>query len=99
LLGIDHPDYLAERLTPRQLADWADVYAADPWGEQRADMRMARTVWAIFQSPRKQRINERDYLFTFSAAEAAPQTPEEYQSDYRAKAHRMYALQNQRFKR
>jgi hypothetical protein len=29
-----------------ELAEWRAFYAVDPWGEQRADMRMSQIMWA-----------------------------------------------------
>ena len=37
-------------------------YALDPWGEQRADMRMARMVWAVLQPHTKANIDPQDFL-------------------------------------
>jgi hypothetical protein len=80
-------------LTPRQFGDWANFYSHEPFGEERADMRMARIVWATLQTNRKQRLNERDYIFRFTNVQK-PATVAEYQE----KARRMYAIQNAKFK-
>lgn len=36
-------------------------YCLDPWGDQREDMRMAQTMWAIIQPQTKQRVDPNDY--------------------------------------
>lgn len=64
-------------LSPRQVSEWKEFYAVEPWGEERADMRMARQVWATLQvASGKKRLDERDYMLTFEAK--APPTQEEY---------------------
>lgn len=36
-------------------------YSIDPWGDQRADMRMAQTMWAVLQPRSKQQLDPNDY--------------------------------------
>lgn len=85
ILGILHPDHLFERLTHRQYIDWQLAYELEPWGEFRADLRMARTAWAIRGGP-----DESKYLFHWKHRQSpAPQTAD----DYRIKAMRVYANQ------
>jgi hypothetical protein len=57
---------LTDRLTARQLADWMAYRAVEPWGDEAANHRMARIVWAILQKGNKRRVNERDYLLAFA---------------------------------
>ena len=44
-----------------ELREWAAFYSIDPWGEQRADLRMARTVWATIQVNSKAAIDPNDF--------------------------------------
>lgn len=53
LLGVGgpdsiHPDYLNERLTFEQLADWLAFYRIRPFGTKRDDLRQAlATFWSV----------------------------------------------------
>lgn len=49
------------RITAEEYRQWMAFYALDPWGDQRADMRMAQTVWAILQPQSKSQIDANDY--------------------------------------
>lgn len=40
-------DGLLAELSARQFAEWADYFAQDPWGEQRADLRSAIVAMTI----------------------------------------------------
>jgi hypothetical protein len=39
-LGVSHPDTLLRELTAKQLAEWMAFYGIDPFGDQRADLRI-----------------------------------------------------------
>lgn len=71
-------------LSHRQLEEWAAYYAVEPFGEDRADLRMARQVWATLQPHSKRQLAESDFVFQFGPTD--PPTPEEY----KAKAMRAY---------
>lgn len=50
------PRELVRRLTARELVEYEELYALDPWGEDRADLRMgilAATLVNINRDPRK----------------------------------------------
>ena len=49
---------LEATLSAAELREWAAFYSIDPWGEQRADLRMARIAWAVLQVNSKQPIDE-----------------------------------------
>lgn len=44
------------------MQEWAAFYSLDPWGDQRADMRMAQTIWAILQPQSKAKVDPNDFL-------------------------------------
>ena len=46
-LGVLHPDRLLEELDAVQIAEWMAYFAAEPWGEERADLRMAQLCQLI----------------------------------------------------
>jgi len=64
-LGVSHPDLLDDLLSDRQISDWTAYYQLEPWGEDRADLRMARQIWAILQPQSKKTLDETDFLFEF----------------------------------
>jgi hypothetical protein len=76
---------LAE-LSFREFEDWIAAYDADPWGEERADMRMARLVWATLQPYSKRKLNENKYRFSFSPKQRP--TP----AEYKQKSMRAYTM-------
>lgn len=48
LLGVWHPDHLADHLTAAQWCGWEQYYEQDPWGEDRQDLRAAaNTLFAL----------------------------------------------------
>ena len=49
---------LEASLSAAELREWIAFYRIDPWGEQRADLRMARIVWAVLQVNSKQPVSE-----------------------------------------
>jgi hypothetical protein len=53
-----------------------DFYALDPWGEQRADLRMAQTVWAILQPQTKTKLDPADYRLFPDEAHDLPEDVE-----------------------
>jgi hypothetical protein len=69
---------LLDKLTPQQFQDWLDFYSLEPWGDERADLRMARIVWATLQKGNPKKVNERDYLFRFDHVSTRAASPEEY---------------------
>jgi len=40
-MGEADPDALLTRMTSSQLTEWQALFAEDPWGEERADLRAA----------------------------------------------------------
>ena len=49
---------LEASLSAAELREWIAFYNIDPWGEQRADLRMARIAWAVLQANSRQPISE-----------------------------------------
>lgn len=47
-------------------------WSIDPWGEQRADMRAARLVWATLAPHSKSAVDENDYLLFPDEANELP---------------------------
>lgn len=56
---------LAE-MPARWFQDWADVYAIDPWGDERDDLRMQRLAWATFQPHSRKRLSESMFALKFT---------------------------------
>ena len=77
-MGYPHPDFLFAQLSHSQFLDWKALYGMEPWGEHRDDLRMARIVWAVFQSQSKRELDESKYRFEWKYANPAPKTAEEY---------------------
>jgi len=63
-------------LTPEQFEGWKLYAQIDPFGEARADMRMARQCFWTHNRPQK-RLDEAAYMLEFAAAKI-PETPEHY---------------------
>lgn len=82
-LGYAHPDFLLADLTYRQFRDWVILHRLEPFGELRADLRMARIAARVGLRPE----DESKLLFRWKYRDAAPATPE----DYRLKAMRAWA--------
>ncbi|HEV7299207.1 MAG TPA: hypothetical protein VGN72_07570 [Tepidisphaeraceae bacterium] len=70
--------------------DWMTAFAVAPWGDERADLRMARLCRTILMPHSKRRHSESDFLFEF--IEPEPLSPEKYKE--KAMAH--YAVIAQR---
>jgi hypothetical protein len=51
-----------ERLTPDELAGWIALYAIDPWGEVRADIREAVIGSALLQPWARQSVKPADLI-------------------------------------
>jgi hypothetical protein len=82
-----HPDILLAKLSHRQFNEWIRYFELEPWGEERADLRMARQVWAQLQPHSKKKLKEHDYMFQFDQRrKEKPKTPQDYQN----KARRAY---------
>lgn len=63
---------LEHRLTAAEYAEWLAFYALDPWGEQRADMRMTQAVAASIAPHSKSKIDPNDYMLFPDAAHDLP---------------------------
>jgi hypothetical protein len=88
-----HPNQMMAEMPESEFRDWMADYEREPWGEERADMRMARQTWATFQVKSKKKLKEPDFMFKFRNNQKPP-TPEEY----RMKAMRAYAANGGRIK-
>ncbi len=83
LVGCPHPDYLLTQLTSRQVSEWVEYFNLEPFGEDRADWRIAQ-LCALFANANRDRektraFEVRDFMLR-EQAEAGPkreQTPEE----------------------
>ena len=47
-------------------------YGLDPWGDQRADMRMARLAWAMLAPHTKTPVDQNDFLLFPDEAHELP---------------------------
>lgn len=83
-LGVMHPDYLEAVLTQRQLDDWFDYAAIEPFGSPVDDQRTGLLVHAIWQSQSNKRVDLQRCIPQWGEPE--PLTPEQY----KAKAMRAY---------
>jgi hypothetical protein len=81
-LGIPHPDHLQAILSPRQIDDWMNFYAVEPWGAQWDNMLMGRQAWATAQVQTKKRLKEQ--AFQFRLEQQKPLTPEQYRAKHMA---------------
>jgi hypothetical protein len=66
-LGYPHPDFLLQQLDSRQLSDWLAFYAIEPFGDERADLRMAINTSMLANinrdaNVRKQPFTELDFM-------------------------------------
>jgi len=53
---------LENSLSAAEYQHWLAMYALDPWGEQRDDMRMAKMVVAMLAPHTKDRIEPVDHM-------------------------------------
>lgn len=69
-------------MTARELRTWARVYAAQPWGEERAagDMDALANVWVGLQTPKGKPAKWRRYTPEYGKTERKPQTMEQMQA-------------------
>lgn len=58
---------------------WVQFYGLDPWGEQRADMRMARLVGAVAAPHVKERIDPNDLMLFPDDAHAIPDNVQDHE--------------------
>lgn len=63
---------LETSLTSEEYREWMQFYAIDPWGEQRADMRMAQTMWAVLQPHTKAALDANDFMLFPDEANELP---------------------------
>jgi hypothetical protein len=84
LIGVKHPDYLADELTPRQIDEWRIALMLEPAGFDALNYAQARITWALCGGKKP----ERDYLMRFELKQ--PATPE----TYREKADARYMRHN-----
>jgi hypothetical protein len=68
---------MLSEMTHEQFEGWITAYGCDPWGEERADMRMARMCWASIQPHSRKKVSESRFNFSFGPPKTPP-TPEEY---------------------
>lgn len=64
-LGVPHPDYLLEILSPWQLDDWATYYGEEPWGHDAQNNRaalIAATVANFAGKVSKKQFKPSDFL-------------------------------------
>lgn len=62
---------LLARVDSKELSEWQAYYAINPFGQRRADMRMARlcTIMANAWRGKGPSINEDDFMFKFGEKE------------------------------
>lgn len=71
------------------MAEWAAFYSLDPWGEQRADMRLARLVWATLAPHAKTPIDENDHMLFPEDALALPDDVDPQEREWMLKLDRV----------
>jgi len=49
-------------MSAAELAEWKAFYEMDPWGEQRADLRMALGMWATLKPHSKAAIDPLGFM-------------------------------------
>ncbi len=89
-IGCPHPDFLTNMLSTRQIDSWIAYNARRPFGDVRADMRMARITCAIYQTNSKRKLRKKDYMLSFKK----PLSPD----SYKRKAMNAYEAHNARHK-
>lgn len=73
--GYLYPDRLRDEMGFRQFRRWQWFYEVFPFGEERADLRMARhCVATLAPHSKKRRPKEADFMFRFVRKE--PPSPE-----------------------
>lgn len=78
---------MLHELTHEEFESWVNFYQVDPWGEVRADMRMARMCWAVQQIHTKRKIAESVYRLQFLPAPDV--TPEAFRRKLDTKMQRL----------
>jgi len=70
---------MLRQITARQLQEWRVYADLEPFDEERADIRAASIVQAIFNSPRKKkdRVTLKECMVTFGGSDAAALTQEQ----------------------
>ena len=64
-------------------------YSLDPWGEQRADLRMAQTVWAVLQPNSKAKLDANDFRLYPDEANELPDDISEQERQWMLKLNRV----------
>ena len=85
-LGIWDVRGMLEDMSCAQFMEWAEYHCAEPWGEERADLRSAIAAWttATAFGGRKSHVKVIDFMPKFGSKKPKRQTREEMQSFLKA---------------
>lgn len=61
-LGFPHPDYLLEALSARQLAEWQQYYALEPFGHPIESWRAGMLASVIARPNSRKRLKASDFI-------------------------------------
>lgn len=61
-LGILHPDYLLDRLTSRQIAEWMAYFKVKPFGQDHTDYLVAQLTAVTFNANSRKKQKTSDFL-------------------------------------
>jgi hypothetical protein len=70
-LGYASPARMLQDMRPSELGTWIALYAVDPWGEQRADLRtgiLASTMANIHRGKGSQAFSPADFMPRYEAS-------------------------------
>lgn len=67
-LKCPHPEFLGDILTLRQVNDWIEHYAREPWGFQIDDTRAALLAFTVARSAGSKRARLNDFRIRINEA-------------------------------
>lgn len=79
-------------MSARELDEWAAYYSLEPWGEERADLRMgilAAVMANAWRGKNQQAYKPADFMPKFDREPADPQSPEKQMAMMKIIAGRM----------
>ena len=79
---------LESRLSAAEYREWLAFYSLDPWGDQRADMRMAQIMWSVIQPQTKTKIDANDYRLFPDEAHDLPEDVSDQEKEWMLKLNR-----------
>jgi hypothetical protein len=79
---------LETTMSAAEYREWIAFYSIDPWGDQRADMRMARLAKTLLLPHTKSEIDPNDFLLFPDDAHELPDDVEGKERDWMLKLQR-----------